>query len=175
MKRYLFPFVALCFLAIPVTAQDDAGDSGDKPIQYKVWEAALPGGVYTVRLGSISTVSISEYISNSTTRVYEVNVVASGSSLARFYYLEPVTDKSPLNVGQVVIDRVQQVAEEAGSRTGLSDVYKKVVKDYPNTTHEHTIEFRLASLEELQSLHNSARKAFLTGRGARFTITSGED
>jgi hypothetical protein len=175
MKRHLYPLAAMLFLAIsPGLSAQEVGTAGDKPNPYKVWEASVPGGTYTVRLGSMSTVTISEYISNSTTRVYEVNIAASGSALARFYYLEPVTDKSPLNVGQVVIDRVQQISEEGGKRTGLSDVYKKVVKDYPNTTHQHTIEFRLASLKELQALHSSARKAFLTGKGTSFSIEQGE-
>ena len=33
----------------------------------------------------------------------------------------------------------------------------------------------LERLEELQALHGSARKAFLTGKGARFTITMAEE
>lgn len=156
----------------PAQGQRQSGSSVDD-IPEKFWIASLPGGEYMVALGRITNISIHEYIANGTARVFEVNVAAEGAMLVRFYYLEPVTDKSPLNVGQVVADRLKSTVEEAGRRTGTSDQWKKVVKDYPNTTHAHTTEFRLDYKDDLEKIYGSVKSAWLSGRGKRITITNG--
>lgn len=156
----------------PGTTQKQSGSTVDE-IPQKFWIASLPGGEYMVPLGRITNIAIHEYIANTTARVYEVNVSADGSMLARFYYLEPVTDQSPLNVGQVVADRLKSSAEEIGKRTGLGDQWKKVVKDYPTTTHAHTVEFRLDYKEDLQKIYDSVKSAWLSGKGKRITVTNG--
>jgi len=142
-------------------------------IPQKFWIANLPGGEYMVALGRITNIAIHEYIANKSARVYEVAVAAEGSLLARFYYMEPVTDKSPLNVGQVVADRLKSSAEEIGRRTGMGDQWKKVVKDYPTTTHAGTVEFRLDYKDDLDKIYQSVKGAWLSGRGKRITVTNG--
>jgi hypothetical protein len=43
-----------------------------------------------------------------------------------------------------------------------------VVKNYPDTTHARTIEYRIQSEEELGALYGSLRTAWESGRGRRF-------
>ncbi len=156
------------------TAPKRSSSTTDEAIPTKFWHAVLPGGQYMVALGRISNIGIHEYVANATARVYEVTIAADGAALARFYYMEPMTDKSPLNVGQIVADRIKGSSDELGKRTGLGDAWQKVVKDYPNTTHAHTIEFRLDYKDDLEKLFSSVQRAWETGRGTRFKIVNSE-
>ena len=65
-----------------------------------------------VSLSSISSIAKHTYIVDGAARVYEVTVADKSSAIARFYFIEPVTDQSPLNVGQVVIDRIKSASKE---------------------------------------------------------------
>ena len=49
-------------------------------------------------------------------------------------------------------------------------VRQRVVKSYPATTHTHTIEYRVASEEQLKQILGSAREAFESGRSATFQL-----
>jgi len=146
----------------------------DEAIPTKFWHGILPGGQYMVALGRISNIGIHEYVANGSARVFEVTIAADGAALARFYYMEPITDKTPLNVGQIVADRLKSSADEIGKRTGLGDAWQKVVKDYPNTTHAHTVEFRLDYKDDLDKLFASVQKAWENGRGTRFKVVNSE-
>lgn len=171
-------FGFLVFSRAEATAQNDTPTKGssttDEAIPTKFWHAMLPGGQYMVALGRISNIGLHEYVANASARVFEVTIAADGAALARFYYMEPMTDKSPLNVGQIVADRIKSSTDEVGKRTGLGDAWQKVVKDYPNTTHAHTIEFRVDHKDDLDALFASVKKAWETGRGTRFKITNSE-
>src|SRR5215210_5374856 len=129
-----------------------------------MWRCELPGGIYSVALRSIVSVSSHEYVVDAAARVTEVNIDTNGSMTARFYFMEPNTLTSPLGVGQSTLDKVQELAKEAADRTGQSDLWRKVVKNYPTTTHAHTIEYRLDSKEQLKKLFESAETAFRLNR-----------
>jgi hypothetical protein len=45
-----------------------------------------------------------------------------------------------------------------------------VHKQYPTTTHSKTIEYRVNDLGTLGALHNSARTAWTSGKGRKFTV-----
>jgi hypothetical protein len=47
-----------------------------------------------------------------------------------------------------------------------------VQKDYPLSTHAHTVEYRLETLDDLNRLYGSVKRSWLTGKGARFTIVN---
>ncbi len=177
MKTHVFLTLAFTIIAAPLSlaqnSNNQSGGSTSEDIAQKIWHANLPGGQYMVALGTISNIGIHEYIANGGARVYEVTVSAGGPALARFYYMEPMTDKSPLNIGQVVADRLKKASDEVGKRTGLGDAWQKVAKDYPNTTHAHTIEFRLDYKDDLDALFASLQRSWLRGKGARFTIKNG--
>jgi hypothetical protein len=156
-----------CFL-IAQTAQPSPGES--TPLAAPIWKCTLPGGTYEVALRSIVSVSVHEYLANGVARVNEVNIDTAGSALVRFYFLEPVTPNSPIGLGQSAIEKAKEVLEQAAERAGQEEVWKKVVKDYPTSTHAHTIEYRVETKEQLDKIFKSAELAFRTGRGSALTI-----
>lgn len=142
------------------------------PIPTKFWKAALPGGNYMVALGRISSIAQHTYVVDGAARVYEVTIADSSSAIARFYFLEAVTEKSPLSVGQVVIDRAKDVTKRATERAGANDVWNQVVKNYPTTTHARTMEFRLTAKSNIDSIYASVSRAWERGKGERISVKS---
>ena len=135
-----------------------------------VWRCESPGGIYEVSLRAIVSVSSHEYVVDGTARVTEVNVDTNGSMAVRFYYLEPVTATSPFGIGQATLDKAQELAKEALDRGGQGDVWKRVMKSYPTTTHARTIEYRIESKAQIQKLFESAETAFRFGRNTTFKV-----
>ena len=135
------------------------------------WRCELPGGVYTVSLPTISSVSSHEYLVDGVARVTEVTIATTSSVVARFYYLEPVTPRSPIGLGQSVIDKVQEKVEEGAQRTGVDPPWRKVVKNYPVATHAHTVEYRLESPEQLEKLRKSVEDAWRNNREGSFKVS----
>ena len=134
------------------------------------WRCELPGGTYEVAIRAIISVSSHEYIVDGAARVNEVNVDTQGNMAVRFYYLEPSAAKSPVGVGQSAIDRISDLAKEAGQRVGADKVWERVVKTYPTTTHAHSIEYRVESEEQLKQIFISAQGAFESGVTATFKL-----
>ena len=161
--------VSLLFAAAPLLhAQTPAPGATPAPgTAMPMWRANLPGGAYSVALRSIVSVSTHEYIVDAVARVTEVNIDTAGSALVRFYYIEPTTPAAPLGLGTATIEKAQELLQEGAERTG-QDVWKKVAKSYPLTTHARTVEYRLASKETLQKLFDSAESAFRLGKNTVF-------
>ena len=134
------------------------------------WRCEVPGGRYEVALRAMIPVSRHEDVVHGVGRVREVNVDTQGNMAVRFYFIEPNTLKGPLGIGQSAIDRVSDLAKEATQRASAEDIWKRVVKTYPATTHAHTIEYRVSSDDELNQILNSARTAFESGRGTSIKI-----
>jgi len=152
MKRFLF----LAILAWAFTTEADAA----------FWRCELPGGVYMVNLASVASVSTHEYVVDGMARVTEFTIGTNGAVVARFYYIEPMVPKSPIGLGQSVIDKVQEKATEAAERTDVEQVWQKVVKNYPTTTHAHTVEYRLDSLAQVTKLEKSIEDALRNNKDA---------
>jgi hypothetical protein len=165
---------ALCFLPVLAFGQDAASPTPTPGAsRIPLWRCDLQGGVYEVALRNIISVSTHEYVVDGVARVTEMNIDTQGNLAVRFYYLEPITPTSPVAVGQSVLDRVQNMATEAATRLNPGDEppWEKVVKSYPTTTHAHTVEYRLDSLDDLQSLFNSADQAFRTNVNTEISLS----
>ena len=106
---------------------------------------------------------------NGVAQVTEVNIDTTGNMAVRFYFIEPVTPNSPVGVGQSAIDRAGELAQELQDRMG-QDTWKKVIKNYPTSTHAHTIEYRVDSKDDLDKIFASAELAFRTGTPAAYVI-----
>jgi hypothetical protein len=170
MKFFLIIFVAF---AVATRAQSPSPTESPAPTsRLAIWRCELPGGTYEVALRAIVSVSVHEYVVDGVARVNEVNVDTQGNMAARFYYLEPTAAKSPLGVGQSAIDRISDLAREAGQRVGAEEVWQRVVKSYPTTTHAHTIEYRVESEDQLKQIFTSAQGAFESGKSATYTPPS---
>jgi hypothetical protein len=128
------------------------------------WRCELPGGSYMVNLAMVASVSSHEYVVDGISRVTELTIGTSGSVVARFYYIELMVPKSPVGFGQSLIDKAQEKLEDASDRTGVEPVWKKVVKNYPTTTHAHTVEYRLDSIDQLGKLQKSIEEAWRNNR-----------
>jgi len=135
-----------------------------------LWTANLPGGTYMVRIGTISSIARQRYVLDSGLEVNEVSVETTGAALARFYFIQPVAQKSNLNLATNTLNRVSELSQVAGQRSGLGDPNEVVTKNYPTTTHAKTIEYRLASEAELDQLFASLQNSLRSGRARKFTI-----
>ena len=171
MKFTLLIFLVLVAVARAQTpaATDTPSPSPSPASRLPIWRCELPGGTYEVALRAVISVSIHEYVVDGAARVNEVNVDTQGNMAVRFYYLEPSAAKSPLGVGQSAIDRISDLAKEAGRRVGADEVWQRVVKSYPATTHAHTIEYRVESEDQLKQIFSSAQGAFESGKSATIT------
>ncbi|MEA3213291.1 MAG: hypothetical protein QOE70_6348 [Chthoniobacter sp.] len=161
----------LVVLAAPGMAQTPAATPAPTANQTVIplFRAKLPGGNYEVAIRAIVAVTSHEYLVDGVARVTEVNIDTTGSLLARFYYIEPTTPNTPLGIGNAAIEQTQRLLKEAADKTG-QDVWKKVVKNYPTTTHARTVEYRVQSLEQLNKLYESAEQAFRLQRDTRITV-----
>jgi hypothetical protein len=167
-------WTSLFFLALTVSAlgQAPTPSPASTPELRNIWRCDLPGGTYEVATRAIISVSRHEYVVDGVARVTEVNVDTQGNMAVRFYYIEPNTAKAPLGVGQSALDRVSDLAKEAAQRAGGGDVWKRVIKSYPTTTHAHTIEYRVESDEELKKIFTSVQNAFESGHGETLKLSS---
>lgn len=139
----------------------------------RFWQASVGGGHYMVALDRISAISRHKYVLNGNLLVDEVTVDALGQSLVRFYHISPLTDalgaSATANAAARVVERGRELVEKAAETVGTG-AHNMVVKNYPDTTHARTIEYRVLSETELGALYNSVRTAWETGKGRRFGI-----
>ena len=135
-----------------------------------LWQCTLPGGVYLVALGSIASVSSHEYVVDGAARVTEVTVATNSTVEARFYYLEPLTpnSSSPVVPTGALSVLTQHAQDLATTHSPVEEAWQKVVKNYPTTTHAHTVEYRLSSKANLQALYTSLSQAWTAGKGVNF-------
>lgn len=168
----LLALAALLSFAMPLQAQDNKGVDTNAPNlsgKVQLWICVTPGGTYEVALRSIVSVSTCQYLVDGVASVNEVNIDTTGNMSVRFYYIEPVTTTSPIGLGQSALDKVQELQKEVADRSGV-DVWKKVVKNYPTTTHAHTIEYRVDSKDALSKIFTSAEQAFRLAMPSTVTI-----
>lgn len=143
------------------TAQDDVTRDG-------LWDARLQGGNYLVRCNAIIALSKHEYISDGVARVVEVNLTLNSAQIVRFYFLEPYkpeSGSSTVGAGTQSLERAKGLYEQAAGRVSPDLVNPKVVKNYPASTHAHTVEFVIKEEVRLNSLYGSLERCFRTGQG----------
>ena len=174
MTKLVLLLFAFLSISLCVFSQNDnnQNNSSSEQIPSRFWKATLPGGEYMVALNSISSIAKHTYIVDGAARVFEVTVADRSSAIARFYFIEPVTDSSPINAGQVVLDRLKSVTKEASERLGAGDVWDQVIKNYPSSTHAKTVEFRLSVKSNIDSIYSSIARAWERGRGENFKVVT---
>ena len=177
MKAFL-PLAILSLLLLGGTARAQsttpttATDSLTNPT---FWQASFAnGGHYLVKLAHVISASKHEYVSDGVARVVEVTIGTDTAVVARFYYLEPVGKDTPIAAGQVIINRAQDVAQQVAGRVSPNAAKLNVVKNYPASTHAHTVEFALQDQATLDSLYTSLMQALNTGRGRTWKETGGD-
>ncbi len=81
----------LAFLSSSAMAQN-SDKTSETTGPKRFWQSSLPGGDYVVALDRISSISKHSYIIDGNLRVTEVVIDTNGNSLARFYYIIPVSE-----------------------------------------------------------------------------------
>lgn len=154
----------------PVNDEDRKEASDEFWEHRRMWKANMHGGSFLVPLGRITAVSRHEYILDATYIVDEVTVDTVGQALARFYFIEPISERfsepKALGLNKRALGMVGDGVEKSGT-----NAHHMVSKTYPATTHAKSIEFRMSSKAELSMLHSSVTKAWLQRKGGRiFTV-----
>ena len=116
----------------------------------RFWEATFPGGNYLVALDRISAISKHRYVADENTSLTEVVIAAGGKAMARFYCLEPVAGSD---------GHGRSGERPTSKRTGLTSTM---------------VDCRVADLTILEKLHESVRGAWISNKGKRFTISTGD-
>lgn len=177
MKNSASFFLAafLCISSAHGQNQNNPAPANDEPEDVaqpnRFWQSNLPGGHYMVAIDRISSISRHEYLLNGNLVVDEVTVDSLGQSLARFYFIRPLTETMTGTSAGATAARIAGRAQEAiGRATDVAgtNAHEMVVKTYPDTTHARTIEYRVQSAQQLTALYNSLRTAWETGKGRRF-------
>ena len=174
------PVLALFVMSLLAGAQDTAnpnstatGQDGkpfnDSLAEKGFWQGSLPGGSYLVALSRITSISKHEYLLDGNLIVTEVTIATLGATTLRVYQITPAAQYGCLATGRKIVERGKDLLDRAGQRTG-ADVANMVHKQYPATTHSKTIEFRVKDLGTLDALHNSARTAWISGKGRKFAV-----
>ena len=154
--------------ADPNDPNDPNSQVNDKETRNGYWEANLDGGNYLVALGRISSVSRHKYVLDGSVIVDEVTVDTTGQALVRFYFITPITATGAGAAVSDAAERARALVDGAARRNGV-DVQDMVGKKYGVTTHTKTIEYRLFSEQQLGSLYQSVKTAWVTGKGRVFT------
>lgn len=165
--------LALAIAFTPAVAQAQQNEEPPRPPS-KIWGVSTPTGSFHVRLDRITSVSKAEYLIEGSIMVTEVTVDTMGQTTARFYYGEPYIPKSKLGITENAANRARDIANTTRQRVSETDfeVDRLVVKNYgpPNTTHAKTIEFKVASLNELDQIYKNVFDAWTTGRGRNLQV-----
>ncbi len=177
MNKQLIPClllgtVGLCFLGAASSGYRNSYEhleAGIRPLPVKnldVSEAGYisvttPGGEYIVDRRDVSSLSAHNYEIDGGMRVWELTVSERSANTVRFYYTkaiptEPVKGGNPDQEGVGgKLDSLDGKDAKAspGKKDTESTLKVPVRKSYPATTHAHTIEFRVGTLEELDEVY----------------------
>jgi hypothetical protein len=132
----------------------------------------MEGGSYLLNLSAVASVAKHTFLVPGLGRVTEVTIDTLGSVAARFYHVQELPAQAPGGIGQTILDQATSRLEELKERLGSSAAglapWQQVVKNYPDATHAHTVEFRISNEETLNDLYKSLTNSPERGRGARF-------
>ena len=170
MKALLITLSLLLTVSLHAQSTAPSGQTApqDTVTQDGLWDARLKGGNYIVRCNAIVALSKHEYISDGVARVVEVNITLNSAQIVRFYFLEPYkpeSGSSTVGAATQALEKAKGLYEQAAGRVSPDLTAPKVVKNYPTSTHAHTIEFVLKEEARLNSLFGSLERSFRTGQG----------
>lgn len=180
-----YALVLLLLLVFPSTGATQTPESEDaeeileritaENTREPFWQCSAPGGTFLVALRNISSVSVHEYLVDGV-RVVEATVGTSGSLIARFYYIESPGENTAVATVNRGVQRIKELTQEAQERlTGSSgNPHEQAMKTYPDTTHAHTIEYRLDAEDLVQAVFESARNSWVRGEGSKISIAEAQ-
>ncbi len=163
----LLPFTVVLFSLMFGSSYDAIAQTTTRPVFYEV---ELDTGGYQVDLRQVTSISMHRFYVDGVFAVDEVTVDTLGNTVTRFYFVDRNRDVStPRGIGQSLVDRAQDKADELKDRVGAGNFLDKaVVKSYPTSTHAHTVEYRIQSKEQLDSLYQHISNAWKKGQSGKF-------
>lgn len=135
------------------------------------WRCTTPGGTYVAPLDRISSVSTHEFLIQGGGRVWELAVSDGSSVVARYYYMEPVTSLAGVKEADEAYREAEKEADAAVRGAGAESPWRKVVKLFPQTTHAHTVEYRLPNREALDRIFSHVTECLAANRSGTLTIS----
>ncbi len=168
---------------LPVAAQVPVPDTNpaqkpdprisDTEEKHRFWEANLPTGSFLIALDRIVSVSLHQYAMDNGLIVSEVVIDSIGQAVYRFYYIAPASDNlagsGTARSITGIVERGREILDRNAQKAG-TNLHEMVIKQYPTTTHAHTVEYRLLDERDLRQLLGSVRSAWTSGKGRKFTI-----
>jgi hypothetical protein len=171
MKIIRLAILSVLAMAAGAAAQEKTNNqTSDEEANRRFWQCEVPGGAYVVALDRIAAVGKHEYLIDGGFLVTEVTIDTIGNVTARFYYGEPYTPRTEYATGEAVVERARQVVDTVRERTAMTQLDAIAVKHYPTTTHAKTVEFKFTSKANLEALFQSVNRAWMSGRGTKFTV-----
>jgi hypothetical protein len=167
--KTLLTFITIVGLSLAAATSGFAQSQEVKPTW---WQAELPGGEYIVDLKKVTSISHHQYIVQAGVRVWEMIIADGSSTVVRFYVMEPLRPNNESNPVSTAISKATDLATSTANSLDADPVFQRVVKDYPTSTHAHTVEYRLDSRKNLEALYKHLRNALLTGTPGTFKIES---
>lgn len=145
-------------------AEADPLEVGDGPDGWWEWRGR-DDTRYRVRLSAVQSYGVQAYdIPEGQVSVVELTVDTIGSVSARFYFVTPLGAALDGPLGNAAQEVLAQANETQQALTGRN-TEDLVIKTYPQTTHSHTLEFRLRSAAEVEQLADSLAAALDDGQG----------
>jgi hypothetical protein len=158
----------------PKDGEEKPKTTGDSPGPERFWQASVNGGTFMVALDRIASISRHKYVLDGSALVDEVTVDTVGQALARFYFISPITDKSPSTAVKDIATHTQELVEKSALLTG-TDIQNMVVKKYPDTTHAKALEYRILNEPDLTALYTSVKTAWESAKGRKFATAAPKD
>lgn len=149
-----------------------------------IWKCTLPGGTYEVAIGTITAISTSQYVVDGGIHITELTIDTGGNTQCRIYCMQTLAQAQAQGVSQAqggaaqaavdsatqrTQDAVDRVSSVMGGGSALSDtINTTVVKNYPTSTHAHTVEYRVATPAQLDDIFKSVEAAWVSNANASY-------
>ncbi len=163
MKAYHYLFCICLLFSVAYVLRADSSESSGGTLD-GLWTAKIvgdPTGSICVPIRSINSVTIHHYLLNGQVPIAELTVDTSGNNSIRIYTVfSPTADIGGL------VGIASGAAEEVKSVSGMPSVGK----EYPNTTHAHSIEYCVSNENQLNSAYTSLKQCLSTGMGASISL-----
>lgn len=151
------------------TNQNPKTEDREDETHRRFWRGNLPGGQYMVALDKITSISRHSYtIVEAGMLVDEVVIDTIGRTVARFYFVRPLSESANSNTANQLTQRAKELLDYGGQRAG-TNAHNGVVKN-PQGLYAGTVEYRVTSAQELGALYGSVQSAWMSGRGRIFSI-----
>lgn len=124
----------------------------------------------TIRLNTLTSVSKQRYLLNGTMNVWELVIDTTGNNTIRIYCID-AGEKAKSVAGSSLR---KNVGAAISRNTGLLDGSECVTKAYPESTHAHSVEFRVKSLDTINKIQESLFKAMQSGYGESLCLSADE-